>query len=32
MCPTWTRVNTAAIAPYNNNQITQFEAFNPPPA
>ncbi len=28
MGPTWSRVNTAAIVPYNNNQITQFEAFN----
>ena len=27
MGPTWSRVNQEAIVPYNNGQMTQFEAF-----
>ncbi|MCL2646187.1 MAG: flagellar type III secretion system pore protein FliP [Phycisphaerales bacterium] len=27
MAPTWSRINTEAIQPYNENRISQFEAF-----
>ncbi|MCL2639679.1 MAG: flagellar type III secretion system pore protein FliP [Phycisphaerales bacterium] len=28
MAPTWGKINAEAIRPYNENQITQFEAFD----
>ena len=28
MAPTWSKINTQAIQPYNNHQIDQFEAFS----
>jgi flagellar biosynthetic protein FliP len=28
MSPTWSKVNDQAIVPYNNGEITQFEAFD----